>query len=41
MDPTEQFQTILAKLSICINRVMADILANFQVLEELLYQDEV
>jgi hypothetical protein len=40
MDATEKLQAILAKLSIETKRVEVDILANFQMLEEVLYQDE-
>jgi hypothetical protein len=39
MDATEKLQAFLAKLSIWTKRVEADILANFQMLEEVLYQD--
>jgi hypothetical protein len=39
MDATEKLQAFLAKLSIWKKRVEADIVANFQILEEVLYQD--
>jgi hypothetical protein len=39
MDATEKLQAFLAKLSIWKKRVEADIVANFQMLEEVLYQD--
>jgi hypothetical protein len=38
-DATEKLQAFLAKLSIWKKRVEADIVANFQMLEEVLYQD--
>jgi hypothetical protein len=41
MDATENLQAFLAKLSIWKKRVEADIVANFQMLEEVLYQDGV
>jgi hypothetical protein len=40
MDATEKLQAFLAKVPIWKKRVEADILANFQILEEVLYQDE-
>jgi hypothetical protein len=39
MDATEILQAFLAKSPVWKNRLEADILANFQVLEEVLYQD--
>jgi hypothetical protein len=39
MDATEKLRAFLAKLSIWKKRVEADIVANFQILEEVLYQD--
>jgi hypothetical protein len=39
MDATEKLQAFLSKLSIWKKRVEADIVANFQMLEEVLYQD--
>jgi hypothetical protein len=39
MDSTERLQAFLAKLSIWKERVEAAILANFQMMEEVLYQD--
>uniref|UniRef100_A0A7M4E8X6 DUF4371 domain-containing protein n=1 Tax=Crocodylus porosus TaxID=8502 RepID=A0A7M4E8X6_CROPO len=41
MDATEKLQAFLAKLPIWKKRVEANILANFQMLEEVLYQDGV
>jgi hypothetical protein len=41
MDATEKLQAFLAKLSVRKKRVEVDILANFQMLEEVLYQDGV
>jgi hypothetical protein len=41
MDATEKLQAFLAKLSILKKRVEADILANFQMLAEVLHQDGV
>jgi hypothetical protein len=38
-DATETLQALLVKLSIWKKRVEADIVANFQMLEEVLYQD--
>jgi hypothetical protein len=39
MDATEKLHAFLAELSIRKKRVEADIVANFQMLEEVLYQD--
>jgi hypothetical protein len=39
VDATETLQASLAKQSIWKKRVEADIVANFQMLEEVLYQD--
>jgi hypothetical protein len=39
MDATEKFQAFLAKLWIRKKGVEVDILANFQILQEVLYQD--
>jgi hypothetical protein len=39
MDATEKLQAFFAKLSIWKKRVETDIVANFQMLEEVLYQD--
>jgi hypothetical protein len=39
MDAIEKLQAFLAKLSIRKKRVEADILANFQMLEDVLYQN--
>jgi hypothetical protein len=39
MDATEKLQGFLAKLSIWKKRVEVDILANFQMAEEVIYQD--
>jgi hypothetical protein len=39
MDATEKLQTFLAKQSVWKKRVEADILANFQMLEEVPHQD--
>jgi hypothetical protein len=41
MDATEKLQAVWVKLSIWKTRVEADILANFQMLEEVLYKDGV
>jgi hypothetical protein len=41
MDATENLQAFLAKLSIWKKRGEADIVANFQILEEVFYQDGV
>jgi hypothetical protein len=41
MDATETSQAFLAKLSIWKEIAEADILANFQMLEEMFYQDEI
>jgi hypothetical protein len=41
MDATENLQAFMAKLSIWKKRVEADIVANFQMLEEVPYQDGV
>jgi hypothetical protein len=40
MDATEKLQAFLAKMLIWKKTVEADILENFQMLEEVLYQDE-
>jgi bifunctional DNase/RNase len=40
-DAIEKLQAFLAKLSILKKRVQVDILANFQMLEEVLHQDGV
>jgi hypothetical protein len=37
MDATEKLQAFLAKMSIWMKRVQADILAKFQMLKEVLY----
>jgi monomeric isocitrate dehydrogenase len=39
MDATEKLRVFLVKLSICKKSAEADILAHFQMLEEMLYQD--
>jgi hypothetical protein len=39
MDVTEKLQAFIAKLSIWKRGAEADILANFQILKEVLYQD--
>jgi hypothetical protein len=41
MNATENLQDFMAKLSIWKNRLEVDILANFQMLKEVLYQDGV
>jgi hypothetical protein len=40
MDATEKLQPFLAKLLIWTKRAKADILANFQMLKEALYEDK-